>query len=534
MKKLILLAACSMLFQLAFAGGLLTNSNQSAQYVRMLARNAGLEIDAVFYNPAGLIKMEDGLHVAFYNQTILQTREIESHFPGLNNGYYEGDTNIPIFPNLYAVYKKDKWAFSLGAGPIAGGGTATFDNGLPSLEIGYVKAVSALATTGATGYDMDMAFDGSSTYWGIQLGATYAVNDKFSVYGGARLLPSINNYEGYIKNVMLNVRGQMQPAAEYLRGVGAQAESGASIAYGAAGMMQPFVDADFGSATLAQLEEAQIIDAATIAQIEGGLVLFGVPSEQVGLMNVNQIQGAYNGAGEHLTTTVATLQGASARMEDRAVEAKQKGLGITPVVGVNYSPNEDWTFAAKYEFKTNLSLKNETVVDNLSLFPDGAKDRYDVPAILSTGIAYRGVDWIEAQLSYNVYFDKGVDFGSNVRYKTTGKLVPREIDNLGQEVTLGFQFNLSEKFAISFGGLALRTGIADGYQSDFSFANDANGLAGGFMWKLTEKLVLDAGFSNIWYGDETVTFSDSDVGVYDETYGKKSLSAAIGLAYSIF
>lgn len=534
MKKLTLLVACTMLLNLSFAGGLLTNSNQSAQYVRMLARNAGLEIDAVFYNPAGLIKMEDGLHIAFYNQTILQTREITTGYSGLTSNYYEGDTKIPIFPNFYAVYKKDKWAFSVGAGPVAGGGTATFDNGIPSLEIAYAKAMPALAAAGVQGYDLDMSLDASSTYWGIQLGATYAINNKFSVYGGARLLPSINSYEGSIKNVMLNVGGQMQPAPGYLSGVAAQAEGGASTAYGAATMIQPVINAGYGSATLAQLEMGGVIDAATKAQLEGGLLLLGVPAEQVGMKNVGQIQEIYTAAGDELSSTAATLQGASAGMEDRAVETKQKGFGITPIIGFNYAPNDDWTFAAKYEFKTNLTLENETVVDDLGLFPDGAEGDYDVPAILSTGIAYRGVDWLEAQLSYNIYFDKNVDFGYNIRYKTAGELVKREIDNNYHEITLGFQFNLSERFAVSVGGLTLKTGVADSYQSDFSFSNDANGLSTGFMWKLTEKLVLDAGVSNIWYGEETVTFTDSDVGTYDETYGKKSFSVAVGLSYSIF
>lgn len=536
MKKLTLLAAFTLLLNCAFAGGLLTNSNQSAQYVRMLARNAGLEIDAVFYNPAGLIKMENGLHIAFYNQTILQTRTIDSQFPLLNDGYYEGDTNIPIFPNFYAVYKKENWAFSLGAGPVAGGGTATFDDGLPSLEIAYAKGTAGLVAAGVSAYDLDMAFDASSTYWGIQLGATYAINDKFSVYAGARLLPSINTYEGSIKNVMVEVGGQMQSAPEYLSGVAMQAESGATTANGAATMMQPVVDAGYAGASLADLETYGLIDAATKAQLEGGLVMLGVAAEQVGMMTVEQIQGTYTAGGEKLASTALALHGASAGMEDRAVDTKQKGFGITPIIGFNYAPNDDWTFAAKYEFKTKLTLENETEVDDLGLFPDGAEGDYDVPAVFSTGIAYRGLDWLEAQLSYNIYFDKDVDFGYNIRYNATDPSNPvkREINKHGHEVMLGFQFNLSERFALSVGGLVLRPAVADSYQSDFSFANDANGIGVGFMLKLTEKLVLDAGVSNIWYGDETVTFTDPDVGSYTESYGKKSLSMAIGLSYSIF
>ncbi len=45
------------------AGGIVTNSNQSAAYVRMLARDASTSIDAVYYNPAGLTKLDRRAHV---------------------------------------------------------------------------------------------------------------------------------------------------------------------------------------------------------------------------------------------------------------------------------------------------------------------------------------------------------------------------------------------------------------------------------------------------------------------------------------
>ena len=43
------------------AGGLVHNTNQSAAWSRMLSRGATLDIDAVYYNPAGLTKLKDGL-----------------------------------------------------------------------------------------------------------------------------------------------------------------------------------------------------------------------------------------------------------------------------------------------------------------------------------------------------------------------------------------------------------------------------------------------------------------------------------------
>lgn len=555
MKKFTLLVACIMSLQIAFAGGLLTNSNQSAQYIRMLSRNASFQIDGVFYNPAGLIKLEDGWHFAFYGQTIFQEREINTTYPLLNNGYYKGETTIPVFPNVYAVYKKDKWAFSFGVGPAAGGGTAEFKNGLPSLEIPFTKVVPGLAglaqidpAFAVQGYDLDMAFDASSIYWGLQFGATYKVNDKFSVYGGVRIMPSVNTYEGAIRNIQLNVNGQMYPAADWLNGTSSQvtgfagqASAGAALMYGAAGNVQPIIDNGGGAFTLAELEGAGFIDAATRAQLEGGLLQAGVPQAQIDAMNAGQVQGAYNAAGDELTTTAATLNGTAqtltataAGMDDKEVDTKQKGTGVTPIIGFNYFPNDDWNFAVKYEFETKLTLENETEVDELGLFPDGAKGSYDVPAILGLGVGYRGVDWLEAQLSYTIYFDKGVDYGYNVRYSTAGQMVHRDIDKNYYELGLGLQFNLSDRFSFSVGGLRSKNGVEPQYQSDFSFTNSSHTLSGGIMWKITDRLTFDAGISNTFYQDDTVDFTDPDVGAYQETFAKTTLNLAAGLSYSIF
>ena len=40
-----------------FAGGLVTNANQSAMFTRFQCRDASLDIDAAYYNPAGLVHL---------------------------------------------------------------------------------------------------------------------------------------------------------------------------------------------------------------------------------------------------------------------------------------------------------------------------------------------------------------------------------------------------------------------------------------------------------------------------------------------
>src|SRR5690606_16205110 len=105
MKRLSLFLALLMLAPLAYSGGLLTNTNQSAQFIRMMSRNASLDVDAVYFNPAGLTMLDDGFHFAVYSQTIFQTKPVDSKFPLLNDGSYEGKIMIPVFPTAFAVYK---------------------------------------------------------------------------------------------------------------------------------------------------------------------------------------------------------------------------------------------------------------------------------------------------------------------------------------------------------------------------------------------------------------------------------------------
>gem|GEM_PF-4171699 len=64
----------------AQAGGLLNNTSLHALYLRSLARNASLAIDATYYNPAGLVFTPDGWRFSINSQTVLQRRDIETTF----------------------------------------------------------------------------------------------------------------------------------------------------------------------------------------------------------------------------------------------------------------------------------------------------------------------------------------------------------------------------------------------------------------------------------------------------------------------
>lgn len=560
MKRLSFLAVLLLVAHFAFAGGPLTNTNQSAQFIRMLSRNASTDIDAAYFNPAGLTKLNDGWHFAIHSQSIFQDKTINSGFPLLNDPEYTGDVSVPVFPSAYAVYKKDKLALSLNFNPVGGGGSAEYARGLPSFEIPITKIVPALAgltqidpALNVTAYDADLEFSGTSLFWGLQLGASYKLNDMFSVFGGVRYMPAKNSYEGSIQNVQLKVAGQniaagtwLTQTAGMLSGLAGQASAGAAQFSGTASNLQPIINAGAGGLTLAQLEGAGRIDAATRAQIEGGLQTLGLNDQQIGAMNVTMIQGTFTTAAntltaqaQELTGTSLMLNGTASQLDDKHVKTTQTGTGITPIFGVNISPNEDWNIGLKYELKTPLELTNDTDVDDLGLFPDGGNSNSDLPAMITAGVGYSGLDWLEAQLSINMYLNTGVEWGQNVRdlaiYKSLdpGKIRNREMDN-SYEYALGLQFNVTNNFAVSVGAMKTTTGALDNYQSDFSYNNAIFTLGGGIMWKITDKLVLDAGFSSSMYEDVTVEFTDPDVGKYNETFGKSTINLAAGLSYSIF
>ena len=590
MKKLTLFIAMLLFVPVVFAGGPLTNTNQSAQFIRMLSRNASTDIDAVYFNPAGLIKLDDGWHFAFHTQTIMQDKIVNSEFPLLNNPEYVGEVRVPVFPSVFGVYKKDKLALSVNFSPIGGGGSADFARGLPSFEIPITKIVPGLAgltqidpNLNVTGYDANLSFSGSSIFWGLQLGATYEVNEKFSVFGGVRYMPATNSYEGSIQNVQLKVASQNFGAAEWLNNTAtyinqtiipqvnggiqqlsagiSQLNAGITAFSGAAASLQSAIDGGASSLTLADLQGMGMLDATSRAQLEGGLTQIGLSSQEIAAMNVATIQGTFSGAASNLQLqadgysqqltdlqsklpvlqgTASTLTGTAAQLGDKHVETTQTGAGITPIIGVNISPNDDWNIALKYEPKTKLELTNDTKVDDLGLFPDGGTSNSDIPAMFTAGLGYSGLDWLEAQVSYNMYFGKGVDWGQNTRdlaiYKSVDptKIRTREMEKNGYELGLGLQFNVSEKFAFSLGGLQSSSGAADSYQSDFSYSNSAFTVGGGIMWKITDKLVFDAGFSDTFYKDAVVEFTDPDLGKYSETLGKTTVNFAAGLSYSIF
>ena len=511
-KVSILFLAAVFSVNLLFAGGIVTNTNQSAAWVRWLVRDASLGIDAVYYNPAGLSKLGSGFHLSLNNQFIFKKHTITCDYPYLNGSpkSYEAKVKALLYPDIFAAYNIGKFSFSFGVIPIGGGGSADFSDGIASFEIPVSNLDTILPYNlagvdaymqGATGtdphfrdiygYSLDAALSGSSVYLGLQGNISYAINDFIQVSLGARYVSVVNTYEGHLTDIHIiaaeNYGGE-QPPATYMDFVADNVES-----------ESPYL------ATMLRRSAAKLGDATG----------------------------------------------------DGYVDVKQTGGGWTGIIGVNISPSENLNIALKYEHHTRIELTNETKVDSFAMFPDGAKSRADLPGMLSAGIQYRLMDRLTLQAGFHYYLDKTAYYGKTAIDTATGQPVLdpdgisfKQVDN-GEfmngntwELGLGAEFMITKHLGVSAGYLHVTTGANEKYQSAIGYSLPTNTFGGGFVYNFTDKIKLNVGFDYVMYQSDEVSHSETvvldsnpfnpkafDVS-YKNIYDKNTMLFGVGLDIS--
>ncbi len=544
MKRILTVIAVGVLFaQMAFAGGIVTNTNQSAEWVRMLSRDASTDIDAVYFNPAGVIALGEGLHFSLSNQSIFQEYKLTDDYSTLNDGTYTGDVSAPLFPNLYASFNKEKWAVSAGLGVIGGGGSAEYSRGMPAFELQASGIPSSLTSSGipTTAYSLDQYFDGSSIFYGVQMNFTYKFSDMISASVGGRVVIANNQYTGYLKNVMINpdmsahalgaslpmYTGSMVSATDFFTNMSAALTGVANSAYAGATAMNDLVSAA-PDLTFAQAEAGiPTFDAAARAQLEGGLLALGIPQAQIDQMTLAQAQGTYQALGEGYTESATGATDNAAATTDKDVDVTQTAIGITPIISVNITPNDKLNIGLKWEGNTTLEFENDTKVDGTGMFPDGTTFNRDMPMMLSAGVQYKVSDNFRAQAGYHLFMDKNADWSGRE------DLVD---DNL-YELSIGAEYDINDMFTLSAGYLMGRTGVSESYQDNLSFSLSSNTVGFGAQVNLSEALSVDLGFGKMMYVDmDEHVAADAAAGTaaHITNYDKDGYMFAIGVNYSIF
>jgi long-chain fatty acid transport protein len=187
-----------------FAGGADNKTNWSVEYIRTLNRNAATDsADIVMYNPAGVMKMEDGIYGNLSAHYI--AKDYNNQIDGVDFDQDEPST----VPGLFAVYKTGRWAGFFGLSNVVGGGEVKYDQGnLTTLQIGLGLADVANsnpALIGAAGlfgpgvyYTQftDQNLNGEQIGLGYTIGGAYQLNDMFSVALAARYVDTELEFKG--------------------------------------------------------------------------------------------------------------------------------------------------------------------------------------------------------------------------------------------------------------------------------------------------------------------------------------------------
>lgn len=173
-------------------------SNMSTEWIRTGNRNAATDsTDIVIYNPAGLTKMSEGLHLNFGNQSLFRSPEhtFDLGLPASNGEKTRKQDDPDLFlPNIYGSYNTGKWAFFGGLYVPGGGATADYPDG--SINTQFIGALTVMGSGGMfTGFKNDF-LEASSYYLTTEIGAAYQCNEKISLAFGLRYINALNEVKG--------------------------------------------------------------------------------------------------------------------------------------------------------------------------------------------------------------------------------------------------------------------------------------------------------------------------------------------------
>ena len=449
------MAATAMLATTSWAGGLMTNTNYHIAFDRMMARGASFDIDAAFSNPAGLALGHEGWQLSLNFQKPWQDRDIQ----------WTAD-NYLAYPALgYAGVNIDQKFPGKASAPI-----------VPALFASYKQnnwAVSAMI--GIVGSGGFVKYDD-----GIPMFNALVMAKLFS----AGLTPEKYGIDSEMKGKQYIYGGQI------------------NFTY-------------------------KLIDCLSAA---------------VGI-RANYYDGYYRG---HVKAIDHPQLGEVAKL---LLDVDQKGWGFTPLVSVNYHQGP-LTLTARYEFRTKVNPKNDTNILDAGLgsatvaalmaadpqgaqaklaglqqqlgaytapYQDGARTRYDMPALLSVAAGYEFTPKLRATLEYHFFDDKNAKMANDRQ---------EELTHGTHEILAGVEYDINDKFTVSCGGQRTDYGLSDGYQQNTSFACDSYSVGLGGAWNINEKVRLNAGFFTSIYSDY-----DKQASYGLETYSRTNYVVGLGIDY---
>jgi long-chain fatty acid transport protein len=499
------------------AGGLLTNTNQHVAFNRMMSREASIGIDGVYYNPAGVVFMEDGHHLSLNWQLAYQTRTIKNNYPlfanNVNNSStsreFQGKAFAPVIPSIQYAYNKNGWSFQVNFALTGGGGKCEFDNGLGSFE--KIVSETALAACSlaqgidaASGIQMfsgDAAFGnkgsysfnsymrGRQYYYGLSLGVARKINEHLSVAAGVRGIYAQANYYGYVKDIKVGsipLYQVLDPTKENSADIELNCDQDGLA-------VTPYLGVDFKTG---RWNFSAKYEFKTRLRLKNS--------------SVNKTPSIGNLADNLSYTMVSTLT---------AVAGKETAEKITNAALTNSTVTT--TMAG---LKTQFDTKLEAAIGE---YEDGKKIAGDIPAFLTLGAGYSPVDALRINVGFHWFDDKHA-----TSYNDRHKLLKRGTI----EWNAGAEYDVCKKLTVSAGWQNTNYGLSDEYMDDKSFVVGSNSAAVGGVYHISKKVDLNVAYFHTFYQHKTTTtpvqLSAQSTINYESDYTRNNNVFAVGVDFS--
>ncbi len=452
----------------SFAGGLLTNSNQNAAFLRSMAQDGTIGINSIYANPAGGAFMDDGWHLALNMQSAFQHRDITTrYYPYFTQNVdnpsdthlYKGKATAPVVPSFTLSYNRPKWSVSTHFALGGGGGKCAFDDGLGSFEAAYAPLIENVVTQtiystllgmgfpddaaktmseGAyNGYQLNSYMKGRSYYYDLQVGGTYKFLDNLSGYVGLRAVIARCNYKGYV-----------HPENAYYTLLGASSS------------------VDISSYN---------ID-----------------------MNCDQ-----KGFG---VTPI---------------------IGVDWMINKHWNVAAKYEAPTKINLKNSTAMDaNELVLKNadelLGQYMDGVKVREDVPGMLTFGAQYTPIEPVRISAAFHEYFDK-----SAKKYEDKQDLISHNT----WELNCAVEWDACRFVTASVSWQTTQYGLSDAYMSDLSYNLPNHMIGFGVRLHPCKLMSIDLGYMHTIYGSRDVVTADDPALWLSNHYTRKNDVIGIGLNF---
>ena len=233
--------------------------------------------------------------------------------------------------------------------------------------------------------------------------------------------------------------------------------------------------------------------------VYGGVrLLYGTASYKAQLNNirVNTANGAVpfgaflDNANATISGGIQSLQTLEIYREGVSLMSDQSGFGIAPIMGIDYKVG-NFNFAAKYEFKTRIRMKNSSTVkeahaiDAVNKYRDGSSVPEDQPALLTAGVQWSITPSVRIGAGCHLFFDKSAHWYNHEEKK---------LDKNTWEFNGGAEWDITDKLQVSGGFQKTNYGLSDEYMNDMSFVVSSYTYGFGVGYKISDKVKVNLAY----------------------------------------